>query len=238
MKLESYTFVLNDEKMLPFFLDYYTPIIDKMNFMDSGSTDNTINIIKSYGHKVTQTGLTFWDWDTMRNIYQNIWKSSNADYVFLMDVDEFFYYPNLRSFLEESKDNIDIYQMEGYQMVSNFFPKPNTNIFDINMGVRLPLYDKSTIFNPKIDIYHENAHEIVTTSKRICRRVVKLLHYKFLGKEVLIKRSELVKARVPKNSFCEYINGNILSVYPAFIKSEQQWQDEINQLLSNAEQVI
>ena len=62
--------------------------------------------------------------------------------------------------------------------------------------------------------------------------------YKFLGKEVLIKRSELVKARVPKNSYCKYINGNILSVYPAFIKTEQQWQDEINQLLSNAEQVI
>jgi glycosyltransferase involved in cell wall biosynthesis len=238
MKLESYTFVLNDEKMLPFFLNYYTPIVDCMNFMDSGSTDNTVEIIKSYGHKVTQTGLKFWDWDKMRDIYQNIWKSSKADYVFLMDVDEFFYHSNLRAFLEESKDNIDIYQMEGYQMVANKFPVSNTNIFDINIGVRLPLYDKSTIFNPRVDIYHENAHEIVTTSKRICRRVIKLLHYKFLGKEILMKRTELVKARVPKNSFCKYINGNILSVYPAFIKSEQQWQDEINQLLSQAEQVI
>jgi glycosyltransferase involved in cell wall biosynthesis len=238
MKLESYTFVLNDEKILPFFLNYYTPILDKMTFMDSGSTDRTIDIIKSYGHEVTQTGLTFWDWDTMRNIYQNIWKKSKSNYVFLMDADEFFYHSNLREFLEESKDNIDIYQMEGYQMVANKFPEPNTNIFDINMGVRLPLYDKSTIFNPKVDIYHENAHEIVTTSKRICRRVIKLLHYKFLGVDILKKRTELIKKRVPKNSYCKYINGNILSVYPAFIKSDQQWQDEINQLLSQAEQVI
>ena len=184
MKLESYTFVLNDEKILPFFLDYYTPIVDNMNFMDSGSTDNTVRIIKSYGHKVTQTGLTFWDWDKMRNIYQNIWKGSKADYVFLMDADEFFYYPNLRDFLEESVDNIDIYQMEGYQMVSNSFPK--SNIFDINMGVRLPLYDKSTIFNPRVDIYHENAHEIITTSKRICRRVIKLLH---LSKGIILSFS-------------------------------------------------
>lgn len=238
MKIESFTFTLNDEKMLPFFLDYYRPIVDKMNFLDSGSTDRTLDIINEYGGEIIHTGLTFWDWDTMRNIYQNIWKTSDADYIFLMDVDEFFYHPDLRNFLETNIDSVDIYQMIGYQMVSPTFPKEGSNIFDIKKGVPLPLYNKSTIFKPNIDIYHENAHEIKTTSTKICRDVIKLLHYKFLGVDVLIKRSDAVKSRVPANSYCEYIKGNILKIYPAFIKAPHEWQAEVNDYLKRSVNVI
>ena len=238
MKIESYTFILNDERMLPFFLEYYKPIVDKMNFLDSGSTDRSLDILKSYGRDVTQTGMTFWDWDNMREIYQTIWKKSDADYVFLMDVDEIFYHPYLREFLEFHKDHYDIYQMEGYQMVSKTFPKMGSSLLDIKMGVVLPLYNKWTIFNPAVDIYHENAHEIKTTSQKICYGAVKLLHYKFLGTDIMVKRTQLIKDRVPKESHCKYIKGNILKVYPAFIKTEREWAVEINQYLEKVQQVI
>jgi hypothetical protein len=239
MKIESFTFTLNDELMLPFFLKYYRPIIDRMTFLDSGSTDKTLDLIKDAGGRIIHTGLTFWDWDTMRNIYQNIWKGSEYDYIFLLDVDEFFYQPlGLRGFLEENVKAIEIYQLEGYQMVSPTFPSPGSNIFDINMGVRLPLYDKSTIFNPNADIYHENAHEVKTTSTKISSGAIKLLHYKFLGVDILLKRAELVKQRVPPDSFCKYINGNILKVYPAFIKTPAEWQAEIDDFLGKATKII
>jgi glycosyltransferase involved in cell wall biosynthesis len=238
MKIKSYTFVLNDELMLPFFLRYYKDIVDEMVFLDSGSTDRTLDIIKSFKRQVIPTGLTFWDWDKMRETYQTIWKGSDADYVFLMDVDEIFYHPNLRQFLEFHKGRYDIYRMEGYQMVSKTFPKEGTSILDINMGVVLPLYNKSTIFNPSVDIYHENAHEIKTTTTRICEGVIKLLHYKFLGADIMVKRTQLIKDRVPPNTYCKYIKGNILKVYPAFIKSRGEWEAEINRYLEKAQQII
>jgi hypothetical protein len=172
------------------------------------------------------------------NKQATVWKESDADYVFLMDVDEFFYHPHLRAFLEFHKNHYDIYQMEGYQMVSKTFPEEGSDIFSIKMGVPIPLYNKWTIFNPTTDIYHENAHEIKTTSTKISYGAVKLLHYKFLGTDIMVKRTQLIKERVPKTSRCEYIKGNILKVYPAFVKSEREWGLEINQLLEKAQRVI
>ena len=42
--------VINEETMLPFFLDYYTNYVgvNKIIIYDGGSTDNTHNIIKEY----------------------------------------------------------------------------------------------------------------------------------------------------------------------------------------------
>ena len=238
MKIHLYAFVYNDIDILPFFLKYYTPIVDKMIFYDSASTDGTLDLIKQYNGEVRQTGHKIWDWDAGLPLMNNMWKSDKCDYIIFADVDEIYYHPNLRKLLELNKDRIDIYQMEGFQMVSREFPKLGSNILDINMGIPLPLHNKYRIFNPKCDIEYINAHDIKTSSEKINRFVIKLLHYKYLGIDIMVKRAAKIKARVPANSFCKGIGGNILKVYPAFVKTRQEYEVEINQMLKDARRVI
>ena len=234
-KIELYTFTYNDIDLLPFFLHYYEPIVDKMTFIDSGSNDGSLELLKN--HNVIQTGLTWWDWDKLHWARQNIWKNSEYDIVMFPDLDEFFYHPKgLRKFLDLS--TFDIYQLEGYQMVSRNFPSKGTNILNINQGVRLPLYDKYTIFNPKADVRFPNAHHIETTCNNICRYKIKLLHYKFLGVDHMLKRASVVKERVPKNSYCQVIEGNILEKFSGFVKNKQEYKEEIENLIKEAKPII
>ena len=234
MKIELYTFTYNDSALIPFFLRHYEPIVDRMTFIDSGSNDGSLSLLKD--HRVIQTGLTWWDWDKLHWTRQNIWKGSEYDLVLFPDLDEFFYRPELRKFLEQN--SFDIYQLEGYQMVSRNFPTKGSNILNINCGVRLPLYDKYTIFNPKADVRFPNAHRVETTSNNICRYQIKLLHYKFLGVDHMLKRAQEVQERVPKNSYCQVIEGNILQKFSGFVKNRQEYKEEIENLIKEAKPII
>lgn len=236
MKVHLYAFVYNDADILPFFLKYYEPIVDRMVFYDSASTDGTLELIKK--HEVRQTGHKIWDWDAGLPLMNNMWKGDKCDYVIFADVDEIYYHQDLRQLLELNKDQIDIYQMEGFQMVSREFPKPDSNLLDINMGIPLPLHNKYRIFNPECDIEFINAHDIKTSSKKINRFTIKLLHYKYLGVQTMVKRAAKIKSRVPASSFCKGIGGNILKIYPAFVRTEKEYKAEIDQMLREARRVI
>lgn len=234
MKIELYAFTYNDEDILPFFLRHYEPLVDNMTFIDSGSTDKTLELIKK--HEVIHTCLNWWDWDFLHDLRQNIWRSSVYDLIFFPDVDEFFYHPDLRRFLETNR--YDIYRMEGYQMVARRFPSKGTNILDLNMGVSCSLYNKYTLFDPKADLTFPDAHNVTTTSKDICSFKIKLLHYKYLGIDYLMKRTKSIIDRVPKDSYCECIGGNILKKYTGFVRTEKQFELELSQMLEDAKRVI
>lgn len=234
MKIELFTYTLNDEDMLPFFIRHYEPLVDKMTFIDSGSTDNTLKLIKKFN--VIQTGITWWDWDAYHRIKNTVWKQSNFDLVFFPDLDEFLYKPKLREFLEAN--SYDFYQMEGYQMVSEEFPKKGTDILDIKDGSPLPLHNKFSIFNPKIDFVFDNAHTITTKSTNICKFKIKLLHYKYMGVKHMLKRAKLIKERVPLDSYTVGIKGNILAKFPTFVRNEREYQIEIKDMLAKSKKVI
>jgi hypothetical protein len=237
MKIELFTYVYNDEDLIPFFLRHYAPIVDKMTFIDSASTDNTLKLLKKY--EVVQSGITWWDWDAYHIIKNNIWRKSEYDLVFFPDLDEFLYHKNLRKFLEDKP--CDMYQMEGFQMVSNTFPEKNTNMLEINKGFPLPLHDKFLIFNPRLDFKFDTAHTITVISKEKCKtsvREIKLLHYKYLGVENMLRRAALITSRTPLDSYTASIKGNILSKYPSFVRTRKEYVDEIKQMLKKCTKVI
>ena len=239
-RIELFTFTYNDEDLLPFFLHHYAPLVDRMTIMDSGSTDRTLEIIKIYqtcfNINVIQTGLTWWDWDAGHIITCNIWRGSEYDLIMLPDVDEIFYRPDLRAFLDTN--NFAIYQLEGYQMVSRTFPKPGTALTDIKVGTPIRLYNKFTIFKPTADIRRISNHEIAPTKEVICRGQIKLLHYKFVGVDFLLKRAAAIKSRVPADSYCPGIKANILKKYPGFVRTRAEYIQETEDLLKRAKPVI
>ena len=236
MKIELFTYTYNDEDFLPFFLDYYEPIVDKMTFIDSGSTDNTLEIIYDHGHNIIETGLTWWDWDRLHEMKKSVWKGSEYDLIFFPDLDEIFYRPNLKQWLEQNR--FPIYQMEGFQMVSRSFPKKGSNILEINKGAPFSLYNKFTIFSPKADIEFPNAHVIGETKDRVDRFNIKCLHYKFIGIDSLMKRARTIIDRVPPGSYCHHIKGNILTVMTKMVRSREEYLEEIAEWEGKAKVVI
>lgn len=227
---------------MPFFLAHYLPLVDRITFIDNGSTDKTIPLIKAAAKpggpeiRLIESGMKTWDWD-LGLVYRNtVWKDSDFDYVMWADLDEIIYHPDLRNFLE--KTNADIYQTKGYDMVSGDFPKPGTNILDIKMGSPTWLEDKYLIWKPQSGIESTSAHTIAETKKVVNRGEILLLHYKYLGVQIMVRRARLIKSRVPPNSFCRGIGGNILKKYPGFVKSEREYVKEISDRLKSAVKVI
>jgi glycosyltransferase involved in cell wall biosynthesis len=205
-KIELFTFTYNDQDFLPFFLDYYS-FVDRMTFIDSGSTDKTLQIVHRFATsdhpviRVTQTGLTTWDHAAGHIIRNEIWKDSTYDLVMFPDLDEIFYHPQIVKFLNR-KQVIDVYEMEGFEMVGQSLPPIGKSILNIRTGVKFNVYNKSTIFNPQIDICFPNAHLRCTMSTNISAGEIKLLHYRNMGIKMMTWRSERERLRLPKN--CKY----------------------------------
>lgn len=233
-KIDLYTFIYNDAEFIPFFLDYYEKIADRITFIDSGSTDGSLDLVRK--HRTYQTGLDWWDWDSLHWMRQNVWKESSYDLIMFPDLDEIFYHPDLKNFLNNT--NYDIYHMQGFQMVSRIFPAKGDNILNYKKGIPLPLHNKFMIFKPNADIHFPDAHFINTNSSNVSEFDIKLLHYKFLGAEHMVKRAKTIISRVPSTSHCKNINGNILKVFPAFVKSHDEYRQEIENYLLEAVDVI
>jgi glycosyltransferase involved in cell wall biosynthesis len=241
--LDLYTYCYNNEDFMPFFLDYYTKIVDRITLIDNGSTDKTLDIIRSYAKvggcaiRVIHSGMTFWDWD-LGLVYRNsVWKESQFDIIIWADPDEIIYKKEgLRQFLESN--DYDIYQTIGYDMVSNVFPKAGISILDIKTGTRAPLEDKFIVWKRGSNVESTSAHTIANTTEKISKGEITLLHYKYLGVEHLVRRAADIKARVPEDSICKGIGGNILKKYPGFVKTRQEYIEEIAYKVSKAINVI
>jgi hypothetical protein len=89
-----------------------------------------------------------------------------------------------------------------------------------------------------VDFTFTDAHNVKTTSKKINRFDIKLLHYKYLGVTNMVRRTKLIIDRVPIGSYCKNIDGNILVKFSAFIETEQKYKTIIDQMLKKAKVVI
>jgi hypothetical protein len=177
---------------MPHLLNYYSNFCQKITFYDNESTDNTINIINSFDRCETEIITYSTNGEIRDDIYVQIknscWKGIDADFVIIIDSDEFLYHDNLLDFLTNNK--FDVYYPTGYNMISNYFPEDYSKLISdqVTLGNYCKNYSKSVIFNPKTikDInYGIGAHEsnpIGHTEINIYTGSdLKLLHYKNLG---------------------------------------------------------
>jgi hypothetical protein len=196
----------NEEKMLPFFFRHYDRIVDRYFIRDNYSTDGSLEILKQHP-KVSVSQFTFkGDSIVLAGCEgeNRIWKSSRgeADWVAVCNVDEFFWHPDLRWYLHECRrQGITFLRSTGFQMVSDEFPKADDDLPRTHTrGGNDPFFNKPAFFNP--DAVVESRFGVARHScdplGRIVRPAVEeilLLHYKYLGRDYVVRRHAELGAR-------------------------------------------
>lgn len=219
MTIHVYAFTWNEQRMLPFFLRHYTSFADRLVVYDNMSDDGSRAILESCPLVEVRDWDTggYSDEDSLRDLKNNAWKESRgtADWVMVVDVDEFIYHAELVSYLERMKGHA-VLKPRGYQMWHDRFPTGSGQIYDeVKIGERCPeFFDKLSVFDPMViaDInYHIGSHCAEPTLHPLMHldedctipepapvtpSELKLLHFKHLGWEYLYERQVRMRQRI------------------------------------------
>lgn len=200
MKIHAHIIAWNEAKILPYTLDHYSQFCEKIHIYDNMSTDGSDEIYKKYDN------VTVVKWSTPDKKYNdvtlaemksNIYKQSrkhNADWVIVCDCDEYLYHENLLEKLTEYKDQgITMPKIDGHDMCCESFPTYDGQLLTEKVKVGSETYEpmcKNIIFNPKLEMnYRPGAHSNNCQGAKLSSDAeIKLLHYKFLGKDYVLER--------------------------------------------------
>jgi len=207
MIIHAHILAFNEEKILPFTLDYYSKICEKIYIYDNMSTDSSDEIYAKY----PKVEVIKWDSNgeinemNYINIKSNAYKqfSRNADWVIVCDCDEVLYHPRLLEKLQYYKDNgITVPKVNGHDMVSETFPEYDGELITTKVKTGSEVYApfcKNIVFNPRLDVqYGIGGHSFQANNAVYSNSPeLKLLHYKFLGVEYV---ENIYKARAERLS--------------------------------------
>jgi hypothetical protein len=252
MKIHVYTICYNEARLLPFFIRHYQQFAEKIVFYDNESTDNSKKIIESSDkcfYKSYNSGNEIRD-DIYRKLKNEMWKESRgvADFVIVVDLDEFVYSKNMIGNLKRMKNlNVALIRPRAFDMI--------TDMVDWNSELQLTemvktgyrnaemVIDKPCMFNPN------RTEEInYTTGAHSCGRkgsgfrygqrgipqifgTFYMLHYKYLTLDNVIKRNTVLRNRLSAK--------NIQKGHGAhYLKDDSKITNEFNHNLKLASKVF
>jgi hypothetical protein len=132
MNIEVITCMYNEEFLAPFFMNHYEWATKIKVFIDDDTNDGTEDIVRRYPNSDVYK-FKFPDMmdDFLKVILlTNAYRSSNTDWVILVDADEFVYHPDIYDFLSEVDADIVIANL--YQVYRN--------IKDKDLDISLPAF--------------------------------------------------------------------------------------------------
>lgn len=208
MVLHVYALCFNEETILPYFLRHYQPIAGRIVIYDNESTDSSREIALAAGAEVRRFQTRGEHSDRVQTMIKSTcYRDSlgRADWVIVVDMDEFIYHPDLPGLLARyDREGVTVPLVEGYDMVSDGPPTSLGQIYDeIRTGFRNDRFDKPEVFKPEIDIrFGPGCHgaEPRGRVRRSDKAEIKLLHYRYLGHEYLTRRYELRTKRLSQDN--------------------------------------
>jgi len=208
MKIAVYTLCYNETFMLPFFMQHYRPLADRIVVFDNESTDDSRNLALNLGADEVRSFSTGNEirTDIMLELLNTCWhelKGRGYDWVMLPDMDEMIYHRDLRGHLEHCRGSgTTICIPQGFQMVGCRTPVHGTPLHEqIRTGLASHPFSKPIIFNPdQIDELNlvAGSHWCMPTGTIIANATgsLKLLHYYWLSLEWLQERTLLRTQRL------------------------------------------
>ncbi len=220
MKIDVYSTMHNEILLLPYFLRHYETIADRIFVWEDESTDGTRELLSSHP-KVTLVPLAVHGIDDVhwvRRVWSQYPKISRgkADWVIIVDADEFIYHPRLLDKLQSYLDSgTQVIKCRGYNMISDSFPTTTGQIYDeVKFGRYSNNIGKRCIFSPSIPIHFAPGRHFL--KNRLPEDVIDnrlqeimLLHYRYLGREYCAERSRRNLERMSaKNIHYNYHRSN------------------------------
>jgi hypothetical protein len=161
MHIDVYCTLRNERQIIPYFLKHYGLFADRIFMWDDQSDDGTREILAAHP-KVQLMSLPA---NVPRGVQDQYWverlwpqykeiSRDKADWVMIVDADEFIYHDDLLLALQDCLDRgVDIIICHGYLMIADSFPTTGGQIYDeVKHGIRDRMCDKWIIFNPRIDV--------------------------------------------------------------------------------------
>ena len=209
LEVHLYTLCYNEMALMPFAVDYWKTVADKVFVLDNGSNDGSVEYLESIpGVEVIHFGggQGFNDMVNMR-VKNHVWKASRgkADFVIVTDFDEFMYAKDLRAELQGMKDRGEtICKPRGYNIYSKTFPEYEEGKLCHEIcgkAIADKMFCKVTIFNPN-EIremrYEPGAHNCrpLGNVKWYKGDKIFLFHHKNVGLDYVLKRNKMYTKRM------------------------------------------
>jgi hypothetical protein len=208
--VDVFTLGYNEEKMLPHFIKHYKQFCRNITFYNNCSTDSSVDICNVNGVKVINTNIN--ELNDIKNIEikNYCYHESDADFVIVVDTDEFVYHPDILNLLElYKKQNITLPKVRGYTMASNDgYPKEGLLTEKIKTGKADLNYAKRCILNPKLKVFwgagQHKTSKIIGKLKESDQEDICILHYKFICREEIQMKKKSYSERM------SYMNKTLL----------------------------
>lgn len=185
---------------MPYFMRHYNQFA-RVIILESNSTDKTIEIANKEGAEIWSYNMPDEiDDKWFTELKNNCWKESNAEWVMIVDADEFIYHPAILNVLKRTQATI--IQPQFFNMYSKEFPTTTGQIYDeVKLGVeQFSPKPKMNIFRPyaiKSMEYFPGCHEAFPQGRvRINDHSgIKTLHMRNLSKDFIVKRNLRARKR-------------------------------------------
>lgn len=198
MKIDIFTLCHQEEPMIPYFMRHYNQY-GQVFIFEGHSTDGSVELAKSLGAIVISidTNNEVRD-DVFTDIKNNCWKSSNADWIMICDIDEFIYHPDMINVLQ-SNENTIIYPRL-FNMFSEQFPVTFGQIYEeVTMGVegggKANIFKRSAIKEINYDIGCHGCNP-VGDIRLDYNSDIKTLHMRHLSRQYVIDRNKYFLSRM------------------------------------------
>ena len=200
--IDLYCLCWNEARIIPYFLRHYLPLVRRIHVFDNGSTDDSLALLS--GDRRVQVMHFDYEGDSFvrqeQELSEVMWRNSRgrADWVAIVDMDEHIHHPALHAHLNACRAlGVTAIQAVGYEMVTDHFPPAEAVLSQtLTRGFRYPGgLDKLCLFDPNAITrsgYRPGRHQADPEGRVVWDESwsVKLLHYKKLGLDYLIARTQ------------------------------------------------
>lgn len=204
MMIEAHLLHWQEKDIMPYVIKHYRAFCDEIIIHDNHSKDGSAEMAKELGCTVIPFGSDFFDDGINRDLKNECWKGSDADWCVVADFDELLFHPykEMRFAIEYFSEST-IIKTIGWQIMSDDWPAHD--LLEITNGFEFSNYAKTICFSPKhiTDIgFGPGAHE--SNPKGLVQwseSPLYVLHYKHIGGvQRTIDRYKVLQKRLSKNN--------------------------------------
>lgn len=210
MNIDVYCLCWNEAKIIPFVIQYWKRFARHVYVYDNGSDDGSIELLSQYPDWITVRRFESDGFNDIVNkeIKNNCWKDSDADWVCVCDMDECLYAKDIFGEIEklESEKGISIISPQWGDIYSTDFPEYDENKLChevvggvvLNSGIYVHKY---ILFKPseiKEINFGPGAHfcnPVGTGNKCLCQELY-IVHLKNLSEQYKIERCKILNQRL------------------------------------------